>query len=53
MTSKYGHFAELEYVPPFGQQAKRGKAREDVKSNSLRPFRPVSCDHSGKVRDRR
>ncbi len=51
MTSKYGHFAELEYIPPIRQQAKREKAGEKVEANSLRPFRPVSGDHTGKVKE--
>ena len=49
MTNKYGFFADHEYIPPIASQAVNRKAREGVKANYVRPFRPVSGDHSGKV----
>ena len=52
MTSKYGFFAEEEYIPPFARQTTRRDAVEGVKGGSLRPFRPVSSHHTGKVRKR-
>ena len=49
MTSKYGFFAEQEYIPPIAHQAIKRGVRKEAKENALRPFRLVSKDHSGKV----